>query len=206
MSNNSNKVYNEDVLVFPSELLDEIGRFQGYVDHKHEQYLRLVMDTNLRFLDRNLAEVDPNFKQLIPYIVLRYQNSVLTYSRSKTGGEDRLHAFRSIGFGGHINPEDDERRNSSLIYQGILRELKEEINYTPSFVPSLRGFLNDDENDVGKVHFGAVYVSFVRDLQDIDLAEVEHAVTDPKWIEIAELKHKVHKYEPWSALLIKEML
>ena len=47
------------------------------------------------FMDRDLAEVDVGFKQLIPYAIIKAGDRILIYTRGKKGGEVKLHAKRS---------------------------------------------------------------------------------------------------------------
>src|SRR4030042_1667445 len=59
------------------------------------------------FAIREAAEKDPILKQIIPYGVIRsMEGKVLTYRRTKSSGEGRLHNKASIGIGGHINLDD----------------------------------------------------------------------------------------------------
>ena len=97
---------NQMVLVFPVELLDSIGRFQGYTLDS-QKYVPVLLDpVNNQFMDRDLAEKDFEYKQIIPYVVLRFGDSVFSYVRGKKSTESRLVSNRSIGVGGHIEPND----------------------------------------------------------------------------------------------------
>ena len=102
------------------------------------------------FLPRETVETDPSLKQVIPYLVLRDGSDYFLMRRTRAGGDARLHDLRSIGIGGHVNPEDGD------VEGGFRREWAEEIvaDFTPQFVPV--GLLNDDSNDVGAVHLGVV--------------------------------------------------
>ena len=112
------------------------------------------------FLNRDKVEHDPSYKQLIPYSILRYKDSVFHYKRSAWTKETRLHRFYSIGVGGHVNKSDvlplwkDE---ISAIEWARDRELTEEFWVDHLREPRLVGLLNDDSNEVGLVHFGVIY-------------------------------------------------
>src|SRR5438552_18741475 len=110
----------EWVLVVPTAVFHRAGLFQGF-NPEVERYLpRLLDPAHLRFLPRPAAESDPSFKQLIPYLVLRWRDQVFHYTRAG-GGEARLRALRSIGVGGHICAEDGGL--SAATYRaGMLRE------------------------------------------------------------------------------------
>ena len=55
------------------------------------------------FLPRAEAEINPAYKQIIPYALIAFQNKVAYYVRGKKAGEQRLVAKGSIGIGGHMN-------------------------------------------------------------------------------------------------------
>ena len=104
-----------------------------------------------RFESRPAMEVDPRFKQVIPYLVLRDDERWFLMRRTKGGADARLHERWSIGVGGHLNPGDLD------LAGGLRREWLEEL--VADFVPSFRpiGLLNDDRSAVGAVHLGVVY-------------------------------------------------
>src|SRR5207247_8394092 len=52
-------------------------------------------------------ENDSAYKQIIPYVLLAFQDRVLHYVRGKKAGEQRLVAKGSIGIGGHMNESDE---------------------------------------------------------------------------------------------------
>jgi predicted NUDIX family phosphoesterase len=106
-----------------------------------------------RFAPRPEMEVDPSFKQVIPYLVLRDGERYFLMRRTRAGADARLHDRWSIGVGGHLNPGDGD------LLGGLRREWDEEL--VAGFVPDFRlvGLLNDDSTDVGSVHLGAVYLA-----------------------------------------------
>lgn len=106
-----------------------------------------------RFEPRPRMELDPSFKQVIPYLVLRDGPRYFLMRRTRAGGDERLHDRWSIGVGGHLNPGDGG------LDGGLRREWDEELE--AGFVPRFRlaALLNDDTTDVGRVHLGVVYVA-----------------------------------------------
>ena len=70
--------------------------------------------------------------------------------------EKRLHGKWSFGVGGHIEKTDAEESNPILA--SLLRELDEEVSFNMLGKPKLLGYINDDSTEVGKVHFGILYV------------------------------------------------
>ncbi len=110
-----------------------------------------AIDRHGRFEPRAAMEVDPAWKQVIPYLVLRDDERWFLMRRTRAGADVRLHERWSIGVGGHLNPGDRD------LAGGLEREWREEL--AAAFVPEFRpvGLLNDDETDVGTVHVGVVY-------------------------------------------------
>ena len=97
----------ENILVIKRSLFDELGSFQG-LSFEAEKYLAVILSRgNNFFLPRAQAETDPAYKQIIPYVLVTFENSVLHYVRGKKAGEQRLVAKGSIGIGGHMNEADE---------------------------------------------------------------------------------------------------
>src|SRR5262245_54170535 len=95
----------EMVLVFPKQLLDALGDFQGIQSDVSRCIATIADRGQTRFMPRSEAEENPDFKQIIPYVSIRHKDRWLHYIRGKASGEKRLVAKGSIGVGGHINPE-----------------------------------------------------------------------------------------------------
>ncbi len=108
------------------------------------------------FRPRSAVEIDPTWKQIIPYPVLRDADTWFLMQRTKAGGDARLHDRYSIGVGGHVNPADGGLDGD--LGRALAREWHEELRV--DFVPDFRfvGLLNDDSTPVGAVHLGLVYV------------------------------------------------
>src|SRR6478672_8397799 len=120
------KYQEESILVVPAELLRRIA---PKTFSKNAQEALPVVLANYSFMERNLAEHDESFKQVIPYVVVVNGNRYLLIRRTKKQGEARLHDKYSLGIGGHINDVDSgsEARHSHIIEAGLRRELNEEI-------------------------------------------------------------------------------
>lgn len=119
------------------------------------------------FVDRPEAETKPEWKQLIPYCVLRRPEQVFCVQRKTAQTEARLHNLLSIGIGGHVNPQAiaPDADGVAFLSAALRQELDEELSFVdgegsaaqtlPS--PRLVGLLNDDATEVGSVHVGLVY-------------------------------------------------
>lgn len=192
----------EEILVVKRELLDSLGEFQGIhtnVDH----YLNTLLNPkNNFFMDRGKAEDDPNHKQLIPYCIFRVKDhsgdKFLHYTRGKSGGESRLHAQVSIGIGGHINPVDQREDNLGMqtYMAGVNREIDEELNISGTYTNQIVALLNDDSNDVGKVHLGVVHMV---DLENDEVCANEDAIDNLALCSLDELKGPLYgRLETWT--------
>ena len=146
----------ERVLVLPRDHVPGGCDFTGVrpADERTMAELHRAVQAHGRFMDRPIAEENPAFKQLIPYVVVRDVDLVYLMERTDAGGDSRLHGKASIGVGGHLNPVDE---GEDPLTDGLRREWSEELiaDWEPQF--RLVGLLNDDSNPVGSVHLGVVF-------------------------------------------------
>jgi predicted NUDIX family phosphoesterase len=194
----------EEVLAFPAKILDELGKFQGVLTGPIvKKYITNITDCDdIQYIDRDVAEQDPSWKQLIPYCMLRHKGSVFVYQRSKKGNENRLHDLLSLGVGGHINPGDGL---PYVAYQAAFeRELSEEVVLNSDYRNTIVGLLYDESNEVGKVHFGIVHRLTLVDGFDIKVNDP--ALTNGSLRGILWIKEHINEFENWSQLCIKELL
>lgn len=190
------------VLVFAADVLDRIGRFQGYCLDV-DTYVKTLLDpAHNRFMERDLAEQDPRFKQIIPYVVLRFRDSVFSYVRGKKASESRLRAMRSIGLGGHIEPADRSLFHSdeALYGEAARREVEEEIDLRSPYREHVVGLLNDDSTEVGQVHFGIVHVW---DLAEPLANKREGQITQSGFVFFKDLSADDDQLENWSRLTLR---
>jgi predicted NUDIX family phosphoesterase len=200
------KYAGEQVLVVPRPLFDSIGTFQGIRIHGLEAAIdRLLDPENHFFMDREEAEADPTHKQLIPYCLIRCGSSILNYTRGKSGGEDRLHAKLSVGVGGHINPVDtgNGRTGKDAYFAAVERELQEELVFDTAHTNRIAALLNDDSNEVGRVHLGVVHVI---ELENTRVHAREDALANLSFNELVELQGILFpNLESWSQHVIRDI-
>lgn len=149
----------ERILVVPRALL--LSRpLHGFVPGPVHKYLETLARGGT-FLRRGDVEEDDSLKQIIPYLIVRHGERIFLFQRSQRGAEGRLRGLYSIGVGGHIAEEDAAAEG--VLYVGMRRELEEELVLEGGWDARPVGVLNDDENPVGRVHFGIVFVVDVSD-------------------------------------------
>ena len=195
----------EQVLVVPRARFEELGAFQGLRTDLAGAWPELLDAAHARFLPRSLAENDPSFKQIIPYAVLRHNGKILRYFRGGSSGEKRLVAKASIGIGGHVNIGDlvDESGREGVVSlnaykRAVAREVAEEIVLAGGFSDRIAALLNDDSNDVGRVHLGVVHLF---DLEAGGAEPGEAALHNFSFLSPDALRAERDLLETWSQIL-----
>ena len=190
----------EQVLVVPREAFEAVGAFNG-VRLNPQDYLDAFLKPGVaHFMDRELAEQSPQFKQIIAYAIFCHRGRVLAYSRTAKGNETRLHDKWSLGIGGHINPIDGLAENLSTYLSGVEREIREEITFSGDARQQLYAIINDDTNEVGSVHLGIVHRF---DLESAEVHANEKALANLGYRELTELAGPLYeKLETWSAICV----
>ena len=200
------KYGDEEVLVVPRVLLDEIGSFEGLRTVGLNEAIRRLLDpANHFFMERAAAEEDPSHKQLIPYCIFRCGDRILHYTRGKSGGESRLHAKISVGVGGHVNPIDmgEGRSGPDAYHAAVTREIEEELDLPEEHAHRIIALLNDDSNPVGQVHLGIVHLV---ELKSEAVASREDALTDLGFSSLGDLNGDLfERLETWSQFCIRHL-
>ncbi len=188
----------------PREAFDAVGAFNG-VRLNPQDYLEAFLRPGVaRFIDRELAESSPEYKQIIAYAIFCHEGRVLAYARTSKGHEARLHDKYSLGVGGHINPVDGLADSLATYLAGVEREIREEITFSGSASQRLYAIINDDTNEVGSVHLGIVHRF---DLDTDDVAPNEKALDKMAFRTLEELNGELRpKLETWSAICVDALL
>ncbi|MGA3760900.1 hypothetical protein ACPCXE_12830 [Bacillus velezensis] len=173
--------------VFQNEMLT----FQG-VNSEDERIVNIMAQIEAHFFEirRGDAEEDPRFKQPIPYVVIRRDDEIFVYERLAGGGESRLHNKLSLGFGGHMNPMEGAASFSEVLKQNTDRELAEELYIREEDKQNIvtLGLINDDENDVGKVHIGILSALQLASAAQVEVKEKDQIAG--RWMKLSELKEE----------------
>ena len=149
----------------------------------------------------NTLENDSSYKQIIPYAVICCGDEVYLFHRTKKQTEVRLHNLYSLGVGGHMNPFGDNIDESYMRHE-LNREMNEEVMvHDDCFIESIVvvGFINDDTNDVGKVHLGVLYHINLTS-KSIEINEKEKMTG--QWVRKTDLSDYYAQMESWSKLYV----
>jgi len=189
----------EYVLSVPTALLQPYLTKRGLITDNTDKILEIIRKNHV-FLPRSEAETDPSHRQIISYVSLLRGDEVFSTRRLKGGNEARLHGLISLGIGGHINPDET---NEDVLMGGLERELCEEVFLEERDMSSLRflGFINDDSNDVGKVHLGLCCTLQVKG--EVSVRETEKLMG--QWLKKEELPALAGSMETWSSLIIENL-
>jgi len=217
----------EEVLCVPTDVFRRCGHFEGFMP-LCSNYIPLFNGNLQEFRPRNCIEDDPEFKQLIPYVLVEQGGRLLNYFRGKGSGESRLRGKRSVGIGGHINPCDaaavaemsemapltprQENWMSAMYIRGMIRELHEELKFVNAAAQldiDLLGLINEDKTPVGQVHLGVVHVLHLPNAVTCTAAEEDIMDLDwNTWPALKKLSAVVHPedvFEQWSRICLKHV-
>lgn len=148
------QAHDELILVVKRSHLFPHGAWHGMHQIDYHRYAQLISEKK-EFLPRSIMENDPNYKQIIPYLVFQHQHRFFLMQRQAKASETRLKNKYSLGIGGHIRAEDMTDDN---IMTWAQREFQEEVSYASSYTVEPLGMINDDSNPVGQVHVGLVFL------------------------------------------------
>lgn len=193
----------EQVLVIPRSIINDVIN-----DPNPKMYVNNIKETmdkvhsKYEFMLREKAEDDLNYKQIIPYGFITFEDFFFVMKRLKKQNESRLHNKVSIGVGGHINPIELESKN--IIEAGLLRELDEEVYLNKDHIESIKikGIINDDTNEVGKVHLGFVY-HIVLNKKECEIAEKDKM--SGEWIHKEHINKYYNDMETWTQIIFNNM-
>lgn len=151
----------------------------------------------------NNAEINTAYKQPIPYAVIRRGDELFMYERLSGGGEGRLHNKLSLGAGGHMNPIGDDVSFAKTLSINLARELEEELDIQDKNMKLTPvGLINDDSEEVSKVHIGVLTMIDVAQDSDVLVRETEQLAGS--WIKLDELKNPevYNRLETWSQIVV----
>jgi predicted NUDIX family phosphoesterase len=194
----------ESILVIPSAAVNSLPVINGFT-RDVSPLPELLKDSC--YMSRSAAETDENFKQIIPYSILKFNDEYFFYMRTKAVSEKRLSMNYSLGVGGHINPIDGDSSTAdivSILDRAREREISEEFDCHVKPFVKVAGLILDNTVAVSRVHMGIVYEYELidttikpretRNFESLGFAGVE------------ELHRRLESFENWSRIVITQYL
>lgn len=193
----SQSSHDELILVVKQRYLFPDGAWNGLQPVDMQDYLHLIKMRH-EFHPRNLMETDPTYKQIIPYLIFKYKDTYFLMERQAKASEQRLKSKLTLGIGGHIRKED---MSSNSLFDWARREFHEEVDYKGSFSIKPLGILNDDSNEVGKVHVGFVFL-----LEgDSNKIKVQSELKSGSLVTKEECLAAKDRMETWSQMIVEQL-
>lgn len=185
----------EEILVVKRNILFPNEAWNGIHALDFEAWLPRIAQ-HQEFHPRFLMETDPNYKQIIPYLIFTHNNKYFLMQRHKKASETRLQSKLTLGIGGHIRKEDMTTNN---IFDWAKREFHEEVSYSGNLRIEPIGVLNDDSNEVGKVHVGFVFLLH----GDSDEITVKSELQSGSMQTLVECLQQKDRMETWSQMVVE---
>lgn len=152
------------ILTVKKSDVQEAGLLVNGFEAKGPAALLSLLMLPQQMMEREAAETNEEYVQIIPYVIVRNLDMIYLYQRSVKQGEDRLHGKFSIGIGGHIEDDDvhGQETFADILANAIEREMDEEICFTdipdPDFDDlTFIGLMYDPSTPVGRVHLGVMF-------------------------------------------------
>jgi predicted NUDIX family phosphoesterase len=143
---------------------------------------------------RHEAEQNYNYQQIVSYIIFMHNEKLFLMQRSQKSSEKKLNNKFSIGIGGHLRKDDLQKD----IMSWGLREFYEEVDYKGEYDISLLGMINDQSNEIGKLHLGLVYLMKGKSSK----ISIKSELKSGKLVFKDELFNYYNNLESWSKLII----
>ena len=187
----------EKILCIKEETLFKYGKWNGLMTSTPQKYLNLLRE-NGEFRARQELENDPEYKQIIAQVILRYKDKYFLHRQVKRN-EERLNSLCPLPIGGHI--EEIDSNSDDILETALERELHEEVDLKSNIIS--KNYLGliylEDDNPVNFVHVGFVYIF---DLDGVDVHVKEEGLEDIGFVSLDYLKTNSEKLTYWSRIII----
>ena len=188
----------EKILCIKGDTLFKDEKWNGLMTSDKEKYLSLLKEES-EFKVREDLETNPEYKQVIAQVILRYKDKYFLHRQVKKN-EDRLNSLCPLPLGGHID-EIDLTKGDDILETALERELHEEVILGSKILKKtyLGLIYIEDGNPVNSVHVGFVYVF---DLDGVDVHVNEEGLEDIGFVSLDYLKTNTEKLTYWSRIII----
>lgn len=197
-----NEVFEGETLTFQGSTSDKelVERITNNIDNNYEAMRRGGTEDTTP-AEHN-AEVNFDYIQPIPYIVIRRGDQFYATERLAGAGETRLHGKIAMGAGGHMNPIGFNRTFEEVLTVNTERELEEELDIQGEYKLNIVGLINDDSDDVNRVHIGILGFLDLEETGEVTVRETEQLAG--KWYTLDQLKIKdtYDRLENWGKIVV----
>ena len=194
--------FDEPVLCISAEKLFAKGKWQGFKMDNLEYYWDLL-SKEAEFKIRGPLEEDPSYKQIIPQVILRYNNKYFLH-RQVSANEARLDNLCPLPLGGHVEPFDVVE-GANVLDVALDRELHEEADVKANIIA--KEFVGivyvEDENLVNHMHIGLMYIF---DLDGDDVKMHYEGLETIGWMDAEYLRKNIDTLTYWSRYFVREKL
>ena len=199
----SQKYGNEQVFVIPTYKMNHIeDKFTMLNKFQSGRIANIALLNSLNkydkiglYLERYKAEYDNAFIQPIPFSIITTATQHKYYVCERIAGDDRLHKQYSLGWGGHIEPQDGIKK---IILSALNRELLEEVDIVYAkdnnkyFLGTIRNLSSSTSEHIGFV--------FLVKATSVKVKETDKA--KGHWLTLEQLEKQYYRFEDWSKILI----
>lgn len=156
----------KEALVVNRKTLFGNEEFQGFLPLEQRNFISIIYKKHFYHPRGDELENNHSLQQIIPYvwIINLKTKQALLYKRTLSEKQDAEYKEKrylnkySGGVGGHIDRNTEEGEEDPIM-KAMMRELKEEIIMKNYPTPKLIGYINDDSDSLGRVHFGIVAIA-----------------------------------------------
>lgn len=192
----------ETILCIEDKVLSQKICTSGFIPTNKVNPKLFLAPEYLWFAPRAAVEYREDLRQIIPYVILRYKDSIAIYARTQKGGEKRLHGRLSVGFGGHVGLGDAILDGAILdvdatLTRAVYRELGEEVKHSPVDQRDLIGLIYDHTDAVSRVHLGVIEMWT---LSKPIATSSELSICECQFVSLNHLGSYLDRMEGWSRL------
>jgi predicted NUDIX family phosphoesterase len=205
---NRKKLFEDESLTFQGSTSDKelVEKIMLNID-KHYKAMRRGGTSETDVPKTKNAELNFDYVQPIPYIVIKRGNLFYATQRLQGGGESRLHGKIAMGAGGHMNPLSENMIESfnKVLTVNTERELEEELEITGKYELKIVGLINDDSDDVNRVHIGILGFLELEEDGEVEVKETEQLAG--KWCSLEQLRTPATyaRLENWGKIVVDMM-
>ncbi|RLC35020.1 hypothetical protein DRH14_01745 [Candidatus Shapirobacteria bacterium] len=188
----------QPILCIQATKLFKSGQWTGFKQDQLDYYYQLLLRQS-QFKIRSDLEKDPSYKQIIPQIILTYQNKYFLHQKV-SANETRLNSLYPLFLGGHVEKFDLDQ-SDDIIQTALYRELAEEVELQAKIInKKFVGLIYLNDNPVNRCHLGLVYI-FQLDSDQVHIQETDSS-KEVGFVDLKFLQQYQLQLTYWSRLIL----